>query len=149
VIGRPTVKSAGFISASAAQWPRRVSRAGKESRMSYVDGFIIAVKKDRLDDYKALARTASEVWMELGATAYVECEGDDTPYGTLTSFPRAVLREEDEVVIFSWIVYPSKAVRDAVNAKVMEDPRLKHDPANLPFDGKRMIYGGFRPFIQT
>lgn len=116
--------------------------------MTYVDGFIVAVKKDRLDDYTALAEKAKGVWFEYGATSYVEAVGDDVPYGELTSFPRAVQAQDDEVVIFSWITYPSRAVRDDVMKKVMEDERLKGDMADMPFDGKRMIYGGFRTIVE-
>jgi uncharacterized protein YbaA (DUF1428 family) len=83
--------------------------------------------------------------MELGALAFVECVGDDVPHGQLTSFPRAVQAKEDEVVVFSWIVYRSRAERDAIMEKVMADPRLKGD---MPFDGKRMIFGGFETMIQ-
>ncbi|MBR0665259.1 DUF1428 family protein [Roseomonas hellenica] len=116
--------------------------------MPYVDGFIVAVQKDKIEAYKALARTAGEVWKDHGALAYVECIGDDVPYGKLTSFPRAVQASEDETVIFSWIVYESRQERDRIVAKVMADPRLKHNPAEMPFDGKRMIYGGFETFLQ-
>jgi len=116
--------------------------------MSYVDGFVLAVPKDNLDAYKEMARKAGDVWKEHGALAYVECIGDDVPYGDLTSFPRAVQATEDEVVVFSWIVYESREQRDVVNAKVMEDPRLKDSMSNMPFDGKRMIYGGFRTFLE-
>ena len=116
--------------------------------MSYVDGFVLAVRKDKLDAYKAMATTGSEVWMELGAVSYVECVGDDVPYGELTSFPRAVQATDDEVVIFSWIVYRDKASRDEIMAKVMTDPRLEGMMKDAPFDGKRMIFGGFVPFIQ-
>ena len=116
--------------------------------MPYVDGFVLAVPKAKLDAYRELARTAGEVWMEYGALSYVECVGDDTPVGEVTSFPRAVQRKDDEVVIFSWITYESREKRDEINAKVMADPRLKHDPANMPFDGKRMIYGGFRSIVE-
>ncbi|MDQ0471256.1 DUF1428 domain-containing protein [Labrys wisconsinensis] len=116
--------------------------------MSYVDGFVLAVPRAKLDAYKALAATAGAVWKEHGALAYVECIGDDVPYGELTSFPRAVQAGEDEVVVFSWIVYPSRQERDAINAKVMADPRLKGDMADMPFDGKRMIYGGFEAFLE-
>ena len=115
--------------------------------MAYVDGFIIAVPKDKLDAYKAMSRKCEPVWRENGATDYVECVGDDVPYGELTSFPRAVQAKDDEVVIFSWIVYPSKEVRDACNKKAMEDPRLKDMDKDMPFDGKRMIFGGFKPFL--
>lgn len=111
--------------------------------MSYVDGFIVAVPKDKIEVYKDLARTAGEVWREHGALSYVEAIGDDVPYGEHTSFPRAVQATEDEVVVFSWITYESRQSRDAVLAKVMADPRLKDQMENMPFDGKRLIYGGF------
>ncbi len=115
--------------------------------MSYVDGFVLAVPKARLDDYKALATLTSKIWMDHGALSYVECVGEDVPYGKLTSFPRAVQATDDEVVIFAWATYPSRAVRDAVMKKVMADPRL--DPGmDMPFDGKRMIFGGFEAFIE-
>ncbi|CAN7637520.1 DUF1428 family protein [Phyllobacterium sp. LjRoot231] len=116
--------------------------------MSYVDGFIVAVPKQKLEAYKELARKAGEIWKEHGALAYVECIADDVPYGELTSFPRAVQAKDDETVAFSWIVYESREKRDAINAKVMEDPRLKGSMDNMPFDGKRMIYGGFAPFME-
>ena len=116
--------------------------------MSYVDGFVLAVPKANLDAYKAMARLAGEVWKEHGALAYVECVGDDVPYGTLTSFPRAVQAKEDEVVIFSWIVYASRADRDAINQKVMADRRLKDSMNPNVFDGKRMIYGGFTTMME-
>jgi uncharacterized protein YbaA (DUF1428 family) len=116
--------------------------------MPYVDGFVVAVPKRNIEAYKELARKAGEVWKEHGALAYVECLGDDVPYGELTSFPRAVQATEDEIVAFSWIVYESRQLRDAVNAKVMADPRLKDSMTNMPFDGKRMIYGGFETFLQ-
>jgi uncharacterized protein YbaA (DUF1428 family) len=116
--------------------------------MPYVDGFVLAVPTQNIEAYKALARTAGEVWKEYGALAYVECIGDDVPYGELTSFPRAVQAKDDEVVIFSWIVYESREQRDAINAKVMADPRLKGGMSNMPFDGKRMIHGGFRTFLE-
>ncbi len=111
--------------------------------MAYVDGFVLAVPRDKLDAYKAITELAGSVWMEYGALSYVECVADDTPYGELTSFPRAVMATDDEVVIFSWITYESRQKRDEVNARVMADPRLQPDPATMPFDGKRMIYGGF------
>jgi uncharacterized protein YbaA (DUF1428 family) len=114
--------------------------------MPYVDGFVLAVPKDKVEAYKALARTACDVWKEHGALDYAECIGDDVPYGELTSFPRAVMAREDEVVIFSWIVYRDRQHRDAVNKKVMEDPHFKG--VEMPFDGKRMIYGGFEVLLQ-
>ncbi|MBV8922778.1 DUF1428 domain-containing protein [Bradyrhizobium sp.] len=113
--------------------------------MPYVDGFVIPVSKDKIEDYKALARKAGEIFKEHGALAVVECIGDDVPYGKLTSFPRAVQAKEDEVVIFSWVVYPSRAARDAANAKVMADPRLQSE---MPFDGRRMIFGGFEAWLE-
>lgn len=111
--------------------------------MPYVDGFVLAVRKDKIDAYKAITDLAGSVWMEHGALSYVECVADDTPYGELTSFPRAVMATDDEVVIFSWITYESREKRDEVNARVMADPRMQPDPATMPFDGKRMIFGGF------
>ncbi len=115
--------------------------------MAYVDGFVIAVPKDKLDAYRAMSEKCRPIWKEFGALDYVECVGDDVPYGTLTSFPRAVQAKEDEVVVFAWITYPSKEVRDSCNKKVMEDPRLHGMDKDMPFDGKRMIYGGFKPFL--
>jgi uncharacterized protein YbaA (DUF1428 family) len=117
--------------------------------MPYVDGFVLAVPKARIEDYRKMATTGAEVWMDHGALSYVECIADDVPYGELTSFPRAVQAKEDEVVIFAWITYPSRAVRDEVNARVMADPRLAPDKWEMPFDGKRMIFGGFESFVSA
>ena len=116
--------------------------------MAYVDGFVVAVPKQNIEAYKTMARTAGEVWKEHGALAYVECIGDDVPLGEVTSFPRAVQAKDDETVVFSWIVYESREQRDAINKKVMADPRLKDSMTNMPFDGKRMIYGGFTTFLE-
>lgn len=116
--------------------------------MSYVDGFVLAVPKQNVEAYKEMARRAGEIWKEYGALAYVECLADDVPYGEVTSFPRAVQAKDDETVGFAWIVYESREHRDAVNAKVMADPRMKPDMTNMPFDGKRMIYGGFKTFME-
>jgi uncharacterized protein YbaA (DUF1428 family) len=116
--------------------------------MPYVDGFLLAVPKAKLEAYKKVATAAGEVWMDHGALSYFECAADDVPYGELTSFPRAVQAKEDEVVIFSWITYESREARDAINAKVMADPRLKCDPNDMPFDGKRMIFGGFKSIVE-
>jgi uncharacterized protein YbaA (DUF1428 family) len=115
--------------------------------MPYVDGFILAVPKANIEAYKKMAQVGGEVWMAHGALSYVECIGDDVPYGELTSFPRAVQAKDDEVVVFSWITYPSRASRDEINKKVMADPRLGPDKWEMPFDGKRMIYGGFESFM--
>jgi uncharacterized protein YbaA (DUF1428 family) len=114
--------------------------------MAYVDGFVIPVPKDKVEAYKALAQICEKVWREHGAIGYVECMGDDVPYGELTSFPRAVQAKDGEVIIFSWIVYESRQSRDDVMKKVMEDDRLKQMMTSPPFDGKRMIFGGFQPF---
>ena len=116
--------------------------------MSYVDGFVLAVPKAKIEAYKEMARTGGSVWMEYGALAYVECLGDDVPMGELTSFPRAVQAKDDEIVVFSWVVYADRKARDEIMAKVMADPRLKTDPAAMPFDGKRMIFGGFEAFLE-
>ena len=117
--------------------------------MPYVDGFVLAVPKDRLDEYRKMAELGREVWLEYGASGYMECLADDVPYGELTSFPRAVQAKDDETVVFSWITYESREQRDEINAKVMKDPRMNgYDPSNTPFDGKRMIYGGFKSFVE-
>lgn len=113
--------------------------------MTYVDGFVVPVPKNKIEAYKALAKKAGDIWREHGALDFVECIGDDVPYGELTSFPRAVLAKDDEVVVFSWIVYRNRAERDAVNAKVMADPRLDKE---MPFDGKRLIFGGFEMWLK-
>lgn len=117
--------------------------------MTYVDGFVLAVPNDHIDAYKAMAERARDVWMEHGALSYVEALGDDTPVGELTSFPRSVQLKENETVVFSWITYASREDRDAIMKKVMEDPRLKQDMETMPFDGKRMIYGGFRTIVSN
>lgn len=116
----------------------------------YVDGFVTPVKKDRLDEYRKLARRAGKVWRDHGALEYVECVADDVAAGKRTSFPRSVKLKDDEVVVFSWITYKSRAQRDRILKKVMEDPRLADmmDPAAMPFDGKRMFWGGFKPLVE-
>lgn len=113
--------------------------------MPYVDGFVIPVPKKNLETYKEFSRFCGGLWKEFGALEYRECVGEDVPQGKLTSFPLAVKLEPDEVVIFSWIVYESRAKRDEINDKVMKDPRMSAymDPKNMPFDGKRMIFGGY------
>jgi len=115
--------------------------------MSYVDGFVVPVPKAKLEAYKKLARTAAEVWREHGALDYREWIADDVKPGKLTSFPQSVDMTEDETVVFAWIIYESRAHRNAVNEKVMKDPRMKNDPSTWPFDGKRMIFGGFAPLF--
>ena len=116
----------------------------------YVDGFVVPVPKKNLDAYRKMARRAGKVWIEYGALEYRECVADDVKPGKLTSFPQAVQLQGDEVVVFSWIVYKTRAQRDRVSAKVMADPRLADmmDPKNVPFDGKRMFWGGFRTIVE-
>lgn len=117
----------------------------------YVDGFVIPVPKKNLSAYKRMARLASKVWREHGALEYFECVADDVKPGKLTSFPQAVKLKPGEVVVFSWIVYKSRAARDKVNAKVMKDPRLASsmDPKKMPFDVKRMCFGGFKTIVEA
>jgi uncharacterized protein YbaA (DUF1428 family) len=117
--------------------------------MSYVDGFVIPVPVKNLPAYKRMARLAGKVWREHGALEYKECIADDVKVGKLTSFPRSVKRKPGETVVFSWIVYKSRAHRDRVNAKVMKDPRIAPmmDAKTMPFDGKRLIYGGFKVVV--
>jgi uncharacterized protein YbaA (DUF1428 family) len=117
--------------------------------MSYVDGFLLAVHQARLDDYRRLARKAGKIWMEYGALEYHECVADDVEKGKLTSFPRSVKLKDDEVVVFAYIVYKSRAQRDKINKQVMADPRFAGmDMKDMPFDGKRMIWGGFKTLVQ-
>jgi uncharacterized protein YbaA (DUF1428 family) len=116
--------------------------------MAYVDGYVLAVPRAKLDDYWKMAALGRDVWMEHGALTYSEAMADDVPYGEVTSFPRAVQATEDEVVIFSFITYRDRAHRDEVNAMVMADARMNSfDPKSAPFDMKRMIFGGFEQKI--
>jgi uncharacterized protein YbaA (DUF1428 family) len=115
--------------------------------MSYVDGFVLAVPKSKLAAYRALARKAGKIWMEYGALAYMETVEDDVKPGKSTSFPQAVKLKPGEVVVFAWIVYKTRAQRDKINKQVMNDPRLDIDGKTMPFDGKRMIFGGFKPIV--
>jgi uncharacterized protein YbaA (DUF1428 family) len=118
--------------------------------MSYVDGFVVPVPKNKLAAYRKMARLGGKLWKEHGALEYHECVADDVKPGKTTSFPQAVKLKPGEVVVFSWIVYASKAERNRVNKKVMSDPRLATfmDPKNMPFDGKRMFWGGFKPIVE-
>ena len=117
--------------------------------MSYVDGFVVPVPKKKMKAYLAIAKKAGKVWKDHGAVDYVECIADDVKVGKWTSFPRSVKLKKGETVVFSYIVYKSRKHRDAVMAKVMKDKRLAKmmDPKAMPFDGKRMIYGGFKTQI--
>ena len=117
--------------------------------MSYVDGFIVPVPKKKMKAYRDLAELAAKVWKEHGALDYKECVADDVKVGKWTSFPRSVDLKPGETVVFSYILYKSRSHRDKVLAKVMKDPRLEKmmDPKTMPFDGKRMIYGGFKTVV--
>lgn len=117
--------------------------------MAYVEGFVIPVPKAKRADYEKLAAMAAPIFKEHGALKVVECWADDVPYGTLTSFPRAVQCTDEETVVFSWIVWPSREARDAGNAKVMADPRFAGSMESMPFDGKRMIMGGFTVMLEA
>jgi uncharacterized protein YbaA (DUF1428 family) len=119
--------------------------------MRYVDGFVIPLPKKNLEAYRSMARKVGKLWKEHGALEYIECIADDVKPGKLTSFPQSVKLKPDETVVFAWIVYKTRAHRDRVNKKVMEDPRMKAmmaDPKLMPFDGKRMIYGGFKSILE-
>jgi uncharacterized protein YbaA (DUF1428 family) len=115
--------------------------------MSYVDGFVLAVPKKNLAAYRKMARLAGKIWREHGALEYVECVEDDVKPGKVTSFPQSVKLKRGEVVVFAWIVYKSRKDRDRILTKVMSDPRLKMDMKNMPFDGKRMFWGGFKSIV--
>jgi len=116
--------------------------------VAYIDGFVLPLPRANLAAYRRLARKAGKIWREHGALEYRECIADDVQPGKLTSFPQSVKLKPDEVVIFAYVVYKSRAQRDRVNAKVMSDPRLAGmDAKSLPFDGKRMFWGGFKPLV--
>lgn len=117
--------------------------------MVYVDGFVAAVPTANKEQYRQHAADAAIVFREHGALSLVECWGDDVPDGKVTSFPMAVKLQADETVVFSWITWPSRAVRDAGMEKVMNDPRMQPDSNPMPFDGKRLIYGGFQMIVDA
>jgi len=116
----------------------------------YVDGFVLPVPKNNIEAYRKIARKAGKIWREHGALEYIECVADDVKPGKRTSFPQSVKLKDDELVVFSWIVFTSRKQRDAINAKVMADPRLKSmmDPKAMPFDGQRMFFGGFKTLVE-
>jgi uncharacterized protein YbaA (DUF1428 family) len=118
-------------------------------QMSYVDGFVIPVPAGRKEEFREHAARFAPLFLEHGATRVMECWGDDVPDGKLTDFKGAVKAEEGEVVVFSWVEWPSKEVRDAGNKKLMEDPRMHEMGGEMPFDGKRMIFGGFVPIVSA
>ena len=117
--------------------------------MAYVDGFVVPVPTKNIDTYREMAQKCGAIWREHGALQFHECVADDVKPGQWTSFPQSVDLKDGETVVFSWIVYASRQQRDVINDKVMHDPRMKDmmDPAKMPFDGKRMIYGGFETMV--
>jgi len=119
-------------------------------KYNYVDGFVLPIPKKNVAKYKKIATKAAKVWRDHGALDYVECIADDVKKGKVTSFPQSVKLKKGEVVFFSWITYKSRAHRDAVLKRVMKDPRLSDmmDPKDMPFDGMRMFWGGFKPVVK-
>jgi uncharacterized protein YbaA (DUF1428 family) len=117
--------------------------------MTYIDGFVAAVPTANREAFRQHAQMAAKVFKQHGALKVVECWGDDVPEGTLTSFSMAVKRNDDEAVVFSWIVWPSREARDKGMNAVMADPRVQPDKNPMPFDGKRMIYGGFEVIVEA
>lgn len=119
--------------------------------MRYVDGFVLPVPKKNLETYRRISKKCGKIWREHGALDYNECVAEDVKPGKYTSFPQSVKLKKDEVVVFSWIIFKSRTHRDRVNKKVMEDPRLKDmmSGKDMPFDGKRMIYGGFQTIVEA
>ena len=115
--------------------------------MTYIDGFVIPVPNDKKEAYREMAAKAAPLFKEFGALEIVECWGDDVPHGKVTDFYRAVDAKEDETIVFSWVVWPSREVRDAGNKKMMEDERMQPGP-DVPFDMQRLIIGGFAPVLQ-
>lgn len=119
--------------------------------MKYVDGYVLPVPKKNLPAYRRMAQKGGKIWREYGALQFCECIGDDLEVKMAASFPRTIKLKRGEVVVFSWIVFKSRAHRDSVNAKVMKDPRLGKmmDPKAMPFDSKRMVYGGFKVVVDA
>ena len=119
--------------------------------MRYVDGFVLPVPKKNVAAYRRMAQKAGKVWREHGALEFIECVADDVKPGKRTSFPQSVKLKSGEMVVFSYIVYKSRAHRDRVNAKVMKDPRIvpMMDLKTMPFDGKRLIFGGFKLLVEV
>lgn len=115
--------------------------------MSYVDGFVLAVPNEKREQYREMAAKAWPLFKEFGAIRHVECWGDNVPDGHTTDFKRAVKAEPGETIVFAWVEYPSKEVRDIANQKMMSDPRAEEMGKDMPFDGKRMIFGGFIPIL--
>ncbi|MFU8878720.1 MAG: DUF1428 domain-containing protein [Wenzhouxiangellaceae bacterium] len=117
--------------------------------MKYIDGFVLPIAQDQIDNYREMARQAGEVWIEHGALEFFECIGDDLDRDELVPFPKMAGCRDGETVVFSWIVYESREHRDEVNRKVMEDPRIKAmGPEKMPFDCSRMAHGGFSTLVE-
>jgi uncharacterized protein YbaA (DUF1428 family) len=145
--GTGRIAPAPFVVVSEAGRAKPPAGTTSEDAMSYVDGFVIAVPTAKREAFRAHAAAAAEVFREQGALRVVECWGDEVPQGKLTDMRMAVQAQPEETVVFSWIEWPSKAARDAGMEKVMADPRLQPDVNPMPFDGTRMIYGGFVPIV--
>jgi uncharacterized protein YbaA (DUF1428 family) len=117
--------------------------------MTYVDGFVLAIKKDKIDAYRQMATDAGKIWMDHGALEYKECLGDDLEdKGFCATFPASFHAQDDEVMVFAYIVYKSREHRDEVNTKIHADPRMNDMPTEMPFDMKRMCYGGFKTIVE-
>jgi uncharacterized protein YbaA (DUF1428 family) len=144
----PAVRTAVVRRPEAREY---VVQKSKEIPMAYVDGFVVPVPRKNLKSYRSMAKKAGKVWRDHGALEFREWVADDVKVGKRTSFPRSVKLKPGETVVFSYIVYKSRAHRDRVNAKVMKDPRLAKmmNPKAMPFDGKRMIFGGFKVLIEA
>jgi uncharacterized protein YbaA (DUF1428 family) len=128
---------------------RQDGKPRRRIAMAYVDGFVAAVPTANREKYRKHAEIAAKVFKDHGALKVVECWGDDVPDGKLTSFPMAVKRKDDETVVFSWVTWPSRQSRDAGMKKVMSDPRVQPDVNPMPFDGQRLIYGGFEAIVDV
>jgi uncharacterized protein YbaA (DUF1428 family) len=116
----------------------------------YVDGYVLPVPKKNVEAYRRIAQKAGKVWRDHGALEYRECVGDDLNVKGMKTFPRQIKPKPGETVVFSWIVFKSRAHRDRVNAKVMKDPRIaKMEPKSMPFDTRRMVYGGFKVLVDA
>lgn len=139
--------SSGYSLEKEIEKERGKSMEGMER---YVDGFLIPIAKDRVNEYREMAQKSGEIWKELGALEYYECVGDDLDIEEMVSFKKAADTSEDETVIFSWIVFESREQRDRVNAAIMNDPRIKEMMESVPeiFDYRRMAYGGFKTLVR-
>jgi len=147
-----SLSATSFLPHNTPYRPYDLLASGHKQRrnfVTYVDGFVAAVPTTNREIYKKHAEAAAVVFKEHGALKFVECWGDDVPDGKLTSFPMAVKRKDDETVVFSWIVWPSRDLRNEGMKKVMADPRMQPDVNPMPFDGKRMIYGGFEMIVEA